>query len=64
MVLLRDVGQVKAHFGPFEIMLILTQDRYTVYAERAIGSIIIFGTPDETTRCRGLSGSLFQSVWR
>jgi hypothetical protein len=59
MVLLRYVGQVEARFGPFEIMLTLTQDRYTVCAECAIGSKIIFGAPDETPMCRGLSGSSF-----
>jgi hypothetical protein len=64
MVLLHDVGQVEACFGPFEKVLILTQDRYIVCAECAIGSEIIFGAPDETPMCRGLSGSSFQSVWR
>jgi hypothetical protein len=64
MVLLRDVSQVEACFGPFEIVLILMQDRYTVCAECAIGSEIVFGAPDETPMCRGLSGSLFQSIWR
>jgi hypothetical protein len=64
MVLLRDVGQVEARFGPFETVLILTQDRYTVCAECAIGSEIVFGAPDETPMCRRLSGSLFQSIWR
>jgi hypothetical protein len=33
-----------------EIVLILTQDRCTVCAERTIGSEIIFETPDGTPR--------------
>ena len=31
-----------------EIVLILTQDKYTVYAERTIGSEIILDAPDGT----------------
>jgi hypothetical protein len=33
-----------------EIVLILTQDRYTVCAERTIGSKIILDAPDGTPR--------------
>jgi hypothetical protein len=33
-----------------EIVLILTQDRCTVYAKRTIGSKIVLGTPDGTPR--------------
>jgi hypothetical protein len=33
-----------------EIVLILTQDRSIVYAERTIGSKIVFDTPDGTPR--------------
>jgi hypothetical protein len=33
-----------------EIVLILTQDRYTVCAKRTIGSKIILDPPDGTTR--------------
>ena len=42
-----------------EIVLVSAQDRCTVCAERAIGSKIVFHAPDETPRCRGLSGSSF-----
>ena len=45
---LRDVGQVETRFDPFEIVLITTQDRCTVCAERTIGLEIILGTPDGT----------------
>ena len=50
MVFLRDVGQVEAHFGPFEIVLILTQDRCTVCAEHTVGSENILDKPDGTPR--------------
>jgi hypothetical protein len=33
-----------------EIVLILTQDRCTVYAKRTIGSKIVLGAPDGTPR--------------
>jgi hypothetical protein len=39
--------------------LILMQDRYTVCAERAIGSKIIFGAPDRTPRCHGFVEARF-----
>ena len=42
-----------------EIVSVSAQDRCTVCAERAIGTKIVFGAPDETPRCRGLSGSSF-----
>jgi hypothetical protein len=49
MVLRGDDAQVEPRFGPFGIVLILTQDRCIVYAERTIGSAIILdahaGTP-------------------
>jgi hypothetical protein len=41
---------VEARFGPFEIVLILTQDRCFVYAERTIGLEIILDTLDATPR--------------
>ena len=50
MVLLGDEGQVEARFGPFEILLILTQDRCAVCAERTISSEIILDAPDGTPR--------------
>jgi hypothetical protein len=48
MDLLGDVGQMKAHFGPFEDSVNLHQDWCIVRPERAIGSKIALGTPDET----------------
>jgi len=50
MVPLGDEAQVEARFGLSDIVLILTQDRCTVYVERTIGSEIIFDTPDGTPR--------------
>jgi hypothetical protein len=50
MVLLGDEAQVDARFGLFGVMLILTQDTCTVYAERTIGSKIILDAPDGTPR--------------
>jgi hypothetical protein len=41
MILLRDVGPMEARFGSFETVLILTQDRYTIWAKHAIGSEIV-----------------------
>ena len=42
-----------------EIVLILTQDRCMVCAERTIGSEIVLDAPDGSPRCRGSSGSPF-----
>jgi hypothetical protein len=50
MVLLVDKAQVEAHFVCLEIVLILTQDRCTVYVERTIGSDIILDALDGTPR--------------
>ena len=47
-----------------EIMLILTQNRCTVYAKRTMGSEIIFDAPDGTPRWCGLCRILFRYVWR
>ena len=33
-----------------EVVLILTQDRCTVYIERSIGSDVVLDTPDGTSR--------------
>jgi hypothetical protein len=41
MELLDDEAQVEAHFGPLEIVLILTQCMCTVCAEYSIGLEII-----------------------
>jgi hypothetical protein len=45
-------------------VLILTQDRCTIYNERTIGSKIIFDAPDGTPRWRGSYEISFRSVWR
>ena len=50
MVRLGDEAQVVACFGLLEIVLILTQDRCAVGAERTIGSEIILVAPDGTPR--------------
>ena len=50
MILLRDVGQVQARFGPFRDRANLYADRCTVCAERTIGSEIILDAPDATPR--------------
>jgi hypothetical protein len=50
MVLLADEAQVDAHFIPFGIVLILTQDRCTICAECTIGLEIILDAPDATPR--------------
>jgi hypothetical protein len=42
-----------------EIVLILTQDRYTVCVKCAIGSEIVLATPDGTPWSHGLSGARF-----
>jgi hypothetical protein len=49
MALLGDDAQMEAHFGPFEIVLILIQDRCTVCAEHTVGLEIILDAPDGTT---------------
>ena len=50
MVLLGDEAQVEAQFGLLEIVLMLTQVRCTVCAERTIDSEIILDAPDGTPR--------------
>ena len=50
MVPLGDKAQVEAHFGPSDIVLILTQDRSTVCVERTIGSEILLDAPNGTRR--------------
>ena len=48
MVLQGDEAQVEARFGLFGVVLILTQDRCTVCAERTIGLEMILDTIDGT----------------
>ena len=50
MVPLGDEAQVEARFGLLDIVLILMQDRCTVWVERAIGSEIILDAPGGTPR--------------
>ena len=50
MVLLGDVGQVEARFGPFGDSVILTQDRCTVCTECTIGTKSSLDAPDGTPR--------------
>ena len=46
------------------IVLILTQDRCLVCAERTIGLKLILDAPNATPRRHGSCGISFQSVWR
>ena len=50
MVLLGNVSDVEARFGPFGDTANLDVDRSMVCAERTIGSEIILGAPDDTPR--------------
>jgi hypothetical protein len=50
VVRLGDKAQVEPHFGPFGVVLVLTQDRCTVCAEHTIGSEIILDAPDGSPR--------------
>jgi hypothetical protein len=50
MVLLGDEALVDAQFGLFGDGIILMYDRYTVCAERTIGSKIILDTPNGNPR--------------
>jgi hypothetical protein len=48
----------------FEIVLILIEDRCTVYAEHTISLEIILDAPDRTPRLRGSCSISFWSIWR
>jgi hypothetical protein len=50
MVLLGDEGQVEARLVHLEIVLIMTQDRFTVCSKHTTGLEIIFDAPDGTHR--------------
>jgi hypothetical protein len=50
MVLLREVGQVQAHFGPLGDCVNVNARYSIVCAERAIGSEIILDAPHGTPR--------------
>ena len=47
-----------------EKVLVSVQDRCIVCARCTIGLQIVLDAPDGTTRLRGSSGSLLQSIWR
>jgi hypothetical protein len=50
MVLLGDEAKVDVDLVHLEMLLILTQDRWTVWAKCTRGSLIILDTPDGTPR--------------
>jgi hypothetical protein len=50
MVLLGDIGQVEAHFGHLEIVLISAQDRCTACVKRPIVLEINLDAPDGAPR--------------
>ena len=50
MILLGDEAHVEANSVRLEIVLIFSQDRCTVSAERTIGSKIVLDAPDGTPR--------------
>ena len=56
---LGDVGHVESRSVYFEMVLVLVQDRCTVYAKCTIGSGTILDSPDGTPRCRGSCGISF-----
>jgi hypothetical protein len=45
MELLCDMSHVESRFGPFGDIVVLVQDRCTVYAKCTIGSEIVFKNP-------------------
>ena len=59
MVLLGDEAHVEANSVRLEIVLIFSQDRCTVSAERTIGSEIVLDAPDGTPRRHGSRGISF-----
>ena len=64
MVPLGDEAQVEARFRLLDIVLILTQDRCTVFVKRTIGSEIVLDAPNGAPRWRGSCGISLLSVWR
>ena len=50
MELLGDVGHVESRSVRLDLVLVLTQDRCTVCAERTIGSDIVLDAPDGNPR--------------
>jgi hypothetical protein len=64
MVLVRDVDQVVAHFGPFGDSVNLDARWVHCLRETAIGLEIVLGITNGTPRSNGLSESLYWSIWR
>ena len=62
MVPLGEEAQWKLVSARLETVLILTQDRCTVFVERTIGSAILLDAPDGTPRWRGSCGISLLSV--
>ena len=50
MELLGDVDHLESRSVRLEMVLVLVQDRCTVFAERTIGSEIVSDTPEGTPR--------------
>jgi len=48
MELLGDVGHVESHSVCLDMVLVLVQDRCTVYAKRTVGLDIVLDAPDGT----------------
>jgi hypothetical protein len=64
MVLLGDKAQVEAVSVRLEILLVLTQHRCTVCAERTIGLEIILDALNRIPRWCGSCGIPFRSIQR
>ena len=50
MELLGDLGQVESRSVQLDMLLVLVQDRCTVYAKRTKGSDIVLDAPNGTPR--------------
>ena len=59
MEMLGDVGLAESRSVRLEMVLVLVQDRCTVYAKRSRGSDIVLDAPDGPPRLRGAYGILF-----
>jgi hypothetical protein len=64
MVLLGDVGQVKARFGPFRDILNLSARWVHGLCQMFHDMKVILGTLGGTPWGRVSSGSLFRFIWR
>jgi len=59
MELLDDVGHVESCSVCLDMVLVLVQDRCTVFSKRTRGSDIVLDAPDGPPRLRGSYGILF-----